>query len=134
PDMRWIDNRATARRAVFPAGSSIAALGFKVIQFDSDLPVSATNTGFGLKQSGGAVYLFVRLANGSSLLSSVAYGLQAADFSISRVPNGGTNWVISQVTLGAPNIALFALGDVLDIKINEWMANPSSGDDWFEVY
>jgi hypothetical protein len=133
-DMSLSDNPAAARRFVFPAGSSIAALGFKVIQFDSDLPVSATNTGFGLKQTGGAVYLFDKLANGGSLLSSVAYGLQAADFSISRVPNGGTNWVLSQVTLGSANIALPALGDPMNLRINEWMANPTSGDDWFEVY
>jgi hypothetical protein len=133
-DMSLSDNPATARRFVFPAGSSIGALGYRVIQFDSDLPVSGTNTGFGLKQTGGAVYLFDRLANGGSLLSSVAYGLQAADFSISRVPNGGTNWVLSQITLGSANVALPALGDPMNLKINEWMASPASGDDWFEVY
>jgi hypothetical protein len=133
-DMSLSDDPATARRFVFPAGSSIGALAYKVIQFDSDLPVSATNTGFGIKQTGGAVYLFDRLANGGSLLSSVAYGLQAADFSISRVPNGGTNWVLSQITLGSANVALPALGDPMNLKINEWMASPASGDDWFEVY
>jgi hypothetical protein len=133
-DMSLSDDPATPRRFVFPPGSTVPPLSFKIIQFDSDLPVSATNATFGLSQSGGAVYLFDNLSNGGSLLSSVAYGLQAADFSISRVPNGGTNWVISQVTLGAGNIALLALGDFLDLKINEWMASPSSGDDWFEVY
>lgn len=133
-DMSLSDNPAEARRFVFPPGSAIPALGFKIIQFDNDLPLSATNTAFGLKQSGGAVYLFDKLGNGGSLLSSVAYGLQAADFSLSRVPNGSTNWVLGQVTLGSPNIAVAALGDVLNLKINEWMADPSSGDDWFEVY
>jgi hypothetical protein len=133
-DLSLSDNPAVPRRFVFPPGSTIAPLGFKIIQFDTDLPPSATNTGFGLKQSGGAVYLFDNLGNGGSLLSSVAYGLQAADFSISRVPNGSTNWVLGQVTLGAPNIAVAALGDILELKVNEWMANPSSGDDWFEVY
>jgi hypothetical protein len=133
-DMSLSDNPALPRRFVFPSGSLIPALGFKIIQFDSDLAVSATNTGFGLKQSGGAVYLFDKLAVGGSLLSSVAYGLQAADFSVSRVPNGGTNWVLGQVTLGGPNIGLPSLGDATDLKINEWMANPSSGDDWFEIY
>jgi hypothetical protein len=134
-DMSLSDNPGIPRRFVFPPGVTIPALGYRVIQFDSDLPVSATNTGFGLAQSGGAVYLFDNLGNGGSLLSFVAYGIQAADFSISRVPNGGTNWVLSQITLGAPNIALPSLGDPLNLRINEWMANPPPGDDdWFEVY
>jgi hypothetical protein len=134
-DMSLSDNPALPRRFVFPPGSTIPSLGFKIIQFDTDLPVSPTNTAFGLKQSGGAVYLFDKLAAGGSLLSSVAYGLQAADFSISRVPNGSTNWVLGQVTLGAPNIALPSLGDPADLKVNEWMANPRPGDDdWFEIY
>ncbi len=133
-DMSLSDNPALPRRFVFPPGLSIPPLGYRVIQFDTDLPVGASNTGFGLERSGGAVYLFDKLANGGGLLSSIAYGLQAADFSISRVPNGSTNWVLSQTTLGAVNLAVTALGNPANLKVNEWMASPSSGDDWFEIY
>lgn len=134
-DMSLSDNPAAPRRFVFPSGSSIPPLSFRVIQFDSDLPASTTNTAFGLAQSGGAVYLYDKLANGGSLLSSVAYGIQAANFSLSRVPNGDTNWVLGQVTLGFGNIAVPALGDSANLKVNEWMADPAPGDDdWFEIF
>src|SRR5205085_63437 len=69
-----------------------------------------------------------------SVLSSVTYGLQAADFSIGRVPNGSTNWALTLPTFGANNIAA-SVGNPLLLKINEWMANPLPGnDDYFEIY
>jgi hypothetical protein len=134
-DMSLSDNPAVPRRFVFPAGTIMPPLSFRVIQFDTDLPASATNTAFGIAQSGGAVYLFDKLVNGGSLLSSVSYGIQAANFSLSRVPNGDTNWVLGQVTLGSGNIAVPALGDAGNLKVNEWLADPVPGeDDWFEIF
>ena len=66
----------------------LPALGYLKVRFDPDLPSSATNTGFGLKANGGAVYLLNRVADGGSVASAITYGLQAADFSIGRVPDG----------------------------------------------
>ncbi|MBK7999115.1 MAG: hypothetical protein IPK15_10485 [Verrucomicrobia bacterium] len=39
-------------------GSIVPARGYLVIYADADLPVSSTNTGFGLKANGGEIYLF----------------------------------------------------------------------------
>src|SRR5262249_6202217 len=129
-DLSLTDTTTDARRWVFPAGSIVPGLGFFKVRLDPELPPSATNTGFGLKANGGAVYLFNRPAEGGSVASAVSYGLQAADWSIGRVPDGSTNWVLTVPRLGLANLAA-ALGDPLQLKINEWMAAPSSGDDWF---
>ena len=132
-DMSLTDSTLAPRRWVIPSGTILNPLGFLKFRFNPDAPASATNTGFALKANGGGVFLFNRLADGGSVLSSVAYGLQAADYSIGRVPNGSTNWVLNIPTLGSGNIAA-TLGNAFALRLNEWMANPSSGQDYFEVF
>ncbi|HXJ59575.1 MAG TPA: lamin tail domain-containing protein [Verrucomicrobiae bacterium] len=135
--MSFTDQLTTPRRWTFPQGSIIPALGFRVVRFDPDLPASSNsvvslNTGFGLKATGDSVYLFNRPSSGGELLDAITFGLQAPDWSIGRVPNGG-NWTLTLPSAGAMNIAA-VLGDPAQLKINEWMADPLSGSDWFEVY
>ena len=118
------------RRYVFPAGSTIAAGGYRVMIFDSahsNAPLSAVP--FGIKGSGGFLYFYDPMTN---LIESLEYGLQPADYSIGRL-DSTTNWYLGTPTLGATNVAV-ALGDHSFLKINEWMANESSGSDWFEIY
>jgi hypothetical protein len=128
------DDTLQPRRWVFPNGVQIAPRGFLRLFFDGGLPASTTNTGFGLQASGGGVYLFDAPANGGSLLSAITYGLQVADLSIGRVPDGSTNWVLTSPTPGTLNLAVTSLGDPAALRVNEWMADPASGDDWFEIY
>jgi hypothetical protein len=132
-DMSLTDNAATPRRWVFPSGSLLPAVGFLRVRFDGDAPMSSTNTGFGLKANGGAVFLFNRIADGGTVASAVSYGLQAADFSIGRVPNGSATWVLTVPSPATANIAA-SLGDPAQLRINEWMADATSGADWFELY
>jgi hypothetical protein len=132
-DMSVTDSTLTPRRYVFAPGTSIGALGYLRLRCDPDLPASGTNSGFGLKSSGGAVYLFDKPANGGGLVNAVVHGLQAADFSIGRVPNGTGGFALTVPTPEAVNNAA-TLGNVSLVKINEWMAVPTSGDDWFELY
>ena len=80
-------------------------------------PATNNNTGFGLKSTGGGVYLFDSLANGGSLLNSIIYGLQTPDLSIGRVPNGGNNWVLTSPTPGTANFAVPTFGDVNNLKV-----------------
>ncbi len=128
-DSSLSDDVALPRRWVFPPGSVVPAGGYHRVFFSSSAPVSATNTGFGLKDTGDALYLF---APAGGLLDTVTFGLQAVDFSIGRAP-GGTNWTLTVPTPGATNLSQ-NLGDVSLVKINEWMANPASGEDWFELF
>jgi hypothetical protein len=132
-DLSLSDTSLVPRRFVFPAGAVIPAGGFYTLRFDPNVLPSATNSGFGLKKTGGSLYLFDNLPNGGGLIDGITYGLQAVDFSIGRMPNGSTNWVLALPTRNAGNLAA-SLGVIAQLKVNEWMAAPASGSDWFEIY
>ena len=132
-DLSLSDDLMNPRRWVFPSGTTLAAKSHLRVLFDADQLASATNTGFRLKAGGDAVYLFNSLASGGGLLDAVAFGMQAADYSIGRGPSGGTNWLLGVPTPAASN-TVSALGDPLLLKMNEWLANPESGADAFEIY
>jgi hypothetical protein len=118
----------------FPAGVDIGANGYLVVWCDPSRPASTNasaelNFGRALAGEGDAVYLFN--TNGQ-IVDSVAFGFQLADLSIGR--NAGAWALLSSPTPGAPNAANAALGNPAGLRINEWMANPAAGSDWFELY
>jgi hypothetical protein len=132
------DDTLQPRRWVVPAGVAIPPQGFLRILCDPDRPASTNalgvlNTGFGLKSTGGGVYLYDLPAKGGALLVSLSYGLQATDFSMGRVPDGTGPWGLNLPTPATANIGA-ALGNPSGLRLNEWMAAPASGDDWFEIY
>jgi hypothetical protein len=131
-DTALSDSSDLPRKWTFPPFSIIPAFGFLSVRCNSDLPVSADNTGFSFKKSGDQAFFSDKLANGGHLLDSVAFGLQAADFTIGRVPNGSPTWVLTSQTKGSGNSPV-PLGSVASLRINEWMAAPITGDDWFEL-
>jgi hypothetical protein len=118
----------------FPAGSSIPGNGYLVVWFDGDRPASLVveavlNTGHSLNGESGAVYLF----NPAGLpVDSVVYGFQVSDWSIGR--SGGQWRLLAAPTPGAANSAAATLGSAGGLRLNEWMAAPLSGSDWFEIY
>jgi len=133
-DASLSDSSSSSRKWIFPPGSSIPANGYLVILLDSGKPATTTfsshlNTGFSLKAGGDTLYFYGKGATGP-LLDSIQFGLQAGDVSIGRL---GEIWQATQPTPGSGNIAQ-PLGDPASIKVNEWMASPSSGDDWFELF
>ncbi|MBM3848342.1 MAG: hypothetical protein FJ405_18900, partial [Verrucomicrobia bacterium] len=74
-------------------------------------------------------------ARGGAVLDSVAFGMQAADFSIARIPDVSGNWTLGLPTLqetGTNQPALLGLAESL--RFNEWMSNPLGTDDWFELF
>ena len=87
------------------------------------------NTAIGLKDGGSAVYLFDR--NGQ-LLDFVKFGAQVPGYSVGKVTG---NWaLLASASPGSANGTPATLGSVDLIRINEWMASPIAGDDWFELY
>jgi hypothetical protein len=138
-DMSLTDTAGTPRRWVFPAGVTLLPGARLVVLFNPDAPASSNNVaplnaGFGLGANGDAVYLFDAPSRGSALLDSVVFGLQPSDYSIGRVPNGTGAWQLCVPTRGSGNIAA-SLGSVSPLRINEWLADPRSGDDdWFELF
>ncbi len=136
--MSLSDTIATPRRWVFPPGVTLPAGGYLLVRFDDSQPASTNtsgplNTGFGLGADGDEVYLFAAGQEGT-LLDAVVFGPQAVDFSIGRVPNATGPWALTLPTAGSDNIAA-ALGNSANLRINEWLANPSGNDDdFFELY
>ncbi len=117
-----------------PAGTSIAAGSYIVLWCDVSQPAStvagaALNTGFALGTTSGGAYLF---NSTGQLVNKVEWGFQITDTSIGL--SGGTWKLLASPTLGAANSAAAALGAVANLRINEWLAAPASGTDWFELY
>jgi hypothetical protein len=129
------DRTAQPRRWVFPPGAGIEPGGRLIVRCTAAAPASITNgvvlnAGFGLAAEGGAVYLYHA---GGGLVDSIVYGSQAGDYSISRLPEGGSTWNITLPTPGSANLPA-ATGNLAAIHINEWAASVSGGPDWFELY
>jgi hypothetical protein len=129
------DDPALPRKWTFPPGSIIRANNYLAVMCDGSGLASATNTGFALEGSGGAVYLYARASDGGALLDSIRYGLLPQDFSLGRSATGASStWTLNLPTIGRTNIAA-NLGPASSLRINEWLANPPSGDDdWFELF
>ncbi len=127
------DSPDSPHRFVFPEGSVIASGGYAVVECNSDKPASAANTGFGLKASGDAIYLHDAQARGGVLLDGIVFGFQSPDLALGRNPLAAGVWSPGEPTPGAANKPL-STGDPAQLRINEWMANPQKGDDWFELH
>ena len=132
-DMSLSTSPANPRTWVAPAATMIPAGGYLVIQCDASQPGSLSNTGFAIDPAGGSLYMFHALANGRGLRDSVTWGNQLADRSIGRSPNGHGAFVLNVPTRAALNTAA-ATGTLTALRINEWLASPASGSDWFELF
>ena len=119
---------------LIPPGTELQAEGFLVVWCDGSRPASTNreanlNLGRSLTGAAGGVYLFN--PNGQ-LVDSVEYGFQLPDQSIGRV---GSTWtLLTAPTPGAFNSIQAPLGDAAGLRLNECMASPASGDDWFELF
>lgn len=136
-DLSLSDDTLEPRRFVFRAGVTLDPGAYLRVLCDPNSTNSGPliNTNFALGSMGGGIYLFDNQTNGGSLLSAVVYGIQTADLSIGRVPDGNTNWFLTMPTPNAANSPVPAMGDVANLKVNEWLADPLPGDDdWFEIY
>lgn len=132
-DISLSDDPNAPRKFVFPTGAVLPANSSLVVYCNNSLPPSTNNTGFSLKASGGAVYLFNGSTAVPSLVDSVVYGVQIPNFSIGRVPNGTGGWTLNVATPNALNSAA-GLGTAASLKLNEWLAASPNGGDWFELF
>ena len=113
----------------FPVGSKLAKDSYLVVQCDGRIPASKTNTGFSLSAEGGGVYMF---DPDGFVVDSIEYGFQITGRSIGQILG---KWrLLAELTPGKENSSTAILGDPFKLVINEWMANPDSGSDWFELY
>jgi hypothetical protein len=120
---------------VFKAGQTIPANGFLLVYLDTKTNVpAAIHAGFSLRASRGDT---LALFNGSAMVASNRFGIQANNFSIGRVPDGSGAFQLNLPTPGSNNLAA-PLGDVLKLRLNEWQALGSGSgrgtNDWIEIY
>src|SRR5437867_1491417 len=134
-DWSLSDSLSSPRKFVFPTGTTVSAGGFLVVWLDSETNSPGLHTRFSIGSSGDDVTLFGSTAMGGIVMDRVAFGLQPIDQSIGRVPDGSATWTLTRPTFELPNQAI-TLGPAVTnhLRINEIMAAPSSGNDWFELY
>jgi hypothetical protein len=113
----------------FPAGNTLAAGAQLMIWCDNNTAAPGLHSGFGLAASGQTVLMM----KGGAVLDTITLGPQAPDLAIGRVANGTGPWTATTPTPDAANTAA-TLGSAGTLAINEWMASPAYGDDWFELH
>jgi hypothetical protein len=123
------------RKYVFPTNTIIRARSFLILWCDDLTNAPGLHTGFDLSSTSDEVFLNRGAQAGFVTENEFGFGPQITDLSIGRIPDGGS---FASMTLTAPtplgtNVAV-PLGVVTNLSINEAMARPSSGDDWFELY
>ena len=112
-----------------PADAMLAPEGHLVIYADTDTNSSGLHTGFAINGEGETVLLM----QGTTIVDSVTFGPQAPDVSIGRIVNGTGGWQANTPTPGTANSAK-VLGTATNLRVNEWMADPAYGEDWFELF
>ena len=129
--LRLTDDPSQPAKFVFPTGTTVPARGYLLVWCDTNTLAPGLHAGFGLNADSDMIRLHA--ADGVTVLDELAFGLQAPDLSIGRVPDGIGSWQLNQPTPRAQNEAQpLALPTLL--RLNEWMARPASGEDWLEVY
>lgn len=113
----------------FPSDAFVAAGAYLLVWADTDTAAPGLHAGIELDSAGQSVLLL----HDGTIADSVTFGPQAPDVSIGRILDGAGGWQANAPTPGAANAAR-TLGDPANLLINEWMADPAYGDDWFELY
>jgi hypothetical protein len=131
-------------RFVFPSGSEVAGFGQVLVRCQAPSPIDESDglaaapptpfqATFGLNRNGGSLFLLGSTSHNTPMLDQIHYGILPADFTLARFPDATGPWMLSQPTpLNANQPA--ELGNPSTLRLNEWMANPISGNDWFELY
>ena len=127
-----VNNPGTAW--VFPNGSVLASNSYLLVWFDAGHAASVAfggdmNTGVSLNGVSGGVYLYNAAGQ---LVNLIEYGFQLPDQTIGL--SSGQWQLLSAPTLRGANSAPADLGSASNLRINEWMAAESTGNDWFELY
>ena len=117
----------------FPEKTILAPRDYIIVWCDEAKDQPGLYSGFALDADGQKVALWWPTENGLKIQDAIGFGPQIDDLSIGRSPNGIGPWVLNKPTPGMDNTNK-QLGSMNSLSINEWMARPENGNDWFEVY
>lgn len=121
----------------FPAGTSISPNGYLIIWADDDGGQEGLHANF--KLSAGGEYVIFSDREGATV-DSIAFGAQATNLTMARIPNGTGAFVQGPPTFNGFNGSGVILSPG-DVAINEFMASNDSipdpageYEDWIELY
>jgi hypothetical protein len=112
------------RRYVFPPGCSLAAGGYLRVFCGTN---GTPRTGFGLSRRGETLALFDPRTN---RVDAVTFGPSVDGYSLGRIAG---NWTLCEPTPAAVNEAA-TLGNPANLRLNEYLANGDTEDDWIELH
>jgi len=102
--MHLTDDRQNPLKWAFPAGTRLAPGGHLLVWADEDAGAKqGLHANFKLSKRGETVLLVDIAARGSAILDAVEFGLQRADVSLGRFPDGIGKWQLLPPTPGKPN-------------------------------
>jgi hypothetical protein len=120
-------------RFMFPPNTWIAPHGHLIVWCTEPMDPEALYADFALNRDGELVALFRPTEDGHELVDWIVFGFQLEDHSLGRVPDGIGDWQLTEPTPGLVNVA-HPVEASFNVRINEWMATPLSGEDWIELY
>lgn len=130
-DYSITDDPSSPLKYIFPAGTSLAAGDYLILQADGQPGIN--HLPFTLSDGGGTVSLYTPA---TTVIDSVTFGCQPKDYSIGRTGAGLNTWALCTPTLGDPNVAVATLASPSNVRINEWLANADYqfDDDFIELH
>ncbi len=127
------DDPAKPRKWLFPKGTIITHRARLLIYCDGLTNATGLHASINLSAEGETLMIFDNLTTNTPH-ATLSFGPQVADLSIARIPDLTGPFALARPTPNAANVKAIPLGSASPLKINEWLATPVSGADWFEVY
>lgn len=133
--MTLTDDVLIPSKYVFPPSTLLPAQGYLVVWCDDETTAPGLHSGFRLGNGGQTVALFAPEGGGTmQLRDSLTFGWQIEDASVGRIANGSGSWQLNNPSPGTANVGRETAASASNVRINEWMASPSSGEDWLELH
>lgn len=128
------DTLKNPQKFTFPEGTILEGKSYMLLYAGQDAELPGTHLGFGLDSEGDEIHLINNTEETPITVDSHFWGLQLPDKSIGRDPNGP--WRLNIPTPGEVNISTPTLSDTKELRINEFLADPSfnADTDFVEIY
>ena len=129
--MRLTDDPLDPTRFIFPS-MSLPGGGHLLLYADEAFGLPGIHLGFAVNKDGESLTLLA--ADGVTVIDTITYGTQIADYSIGR-SGPDAEWTLNSPTPNGTNIRK-GTGSTRNLFVNEWLAGSSISfcDDFVELY
>jgi|WetSurMetagenome_2_1015567.scaffolds.fasta_scaffold21154_1 hypothetical protein len=131
------DDPAQPAKWQFPPASVIAPSGYLIVWADEDSGQAGLHANFKLSAGGESILLS---NTDVSILDTVSFGVQTANISMARIPDGTGGFVYARPTFNGNNGSSIVI-NAGDVVLNEFMAQNDSildpageAEDWIEIF